>query len=295
MPSPIADESGTTLTEPSFGASPIPGWLPPRFYAAPDDPLVSNDFPGWWTRSFRLVRTAWRPLLLIQLISAVPAEMVQMWGAFTSNDRIATTGSWRDVVEPFLPLLPFLLIVTLLGLVTALAMQRVLVQAVTARPIAIGAALLDGLRRTPALLGWGLVAGLVIVVGLVCCVLPGVYLAAVFAILPVVVLLERGNAFTRSFQLFHGDFGIALSRVATIFGVTVASFCAEGQFARVLAPGPLDGAEASSTWSIVASNLLYALFALANAILLTPMLLTAYADMRARREPFSTAYLAPAQ
>jgi hypothetical protein len=44
----------------------------------------------------------------------------------------------------------------------------------------------------------------------------------------------------------------------------------------------------------VASTLVRIAFGLGSSIVVTPMVLTAYADMRARHEPFSTAYLAPA-
>jgi len=44
----------------------------------------------------------------------------------------------------------------------------------------------------------------------------------------------------------------------------------------------------------VSSAVLSAVFSVATGVVISPLLLTAYADMRARHEPFSTAYLLPA-
>jgi hypothetical protein len=303
------DESGTTLTEipddrppfspPPFSPPPVygpPAALPPEFYAGPSDPLVSPDFAGWWARSFHLLGAAWRPLLLIQLVSAVPSLVLLTWGALLSNDRVVEIGTdvtLSATLEPFLPLIPPALVVILLSLVTSLATHRVLVQTATGRPVAIGAALREGLRRTPALIGWGLLAGLMVGGGLVFCIVPGIYFAAVFAILPVLVLLERGGVIGRAFQLFHANFGAALGRIATTFGVTVALLFVESTFAQVLAPDRLGGTVSAP--SIVATQAISAAFTIVSGMISAPMILTAYADMRARREPFSTAYLLPVE
>ena len=63
----------------------------------------------------------------------------------------------------------------------------------------------------------------------------------------------------------------------------------DGEFERLrgsLSPGV-------GTQSLLgsASELVSAVFSVASSVILAPMLLTAYADMRARHEPFSTAYL----
>ncbi|WP_433375331.1 hypothetical protein ACQPZX_05730 [Actinoplanes sp. CA-142083] len=276
---------------PSYGA---PTTLPPEYYAGPDDALVSPDFAGWWARSFRLLRLAWRPMVIIQLIAVVPTTLLLAWLDVASGDRLrsadTTDVTMDELVDLIVPFLAFIAVVALLGLTVSLATQRILVQTATARPHSIGAALLDGLRRTPALIGWGLLAGLMILVGLVFCIIPGIYLAAVFSILPVVVLLERGNVIGRVFQLFHANFGAALGRIAVFLGLNVAFFLVESTFTNALFPGASSGD--ISTGGTVASELVSALFSVASAVVLAPMLLTAYADMRARHEPFSTAYLA---
>src|SRR5690349_19301995 len=54
------------------GAAAQPYPLPHPVGFDPADPLISNDYNGWWRRSFGLVKAAWRPMAIIQAIIAVP-------------------------------------------------------------------------------------------------------------------------------------------------------------------------------------------------------------------------------
>ena len=277
---------------PAYGPpvyGPPPGFaLPPQYYASPDDPLVSNDLGGWWNRSFRLLRKAWLPLLLVNLISVPPLEILTAWAQSTvktETDEVTTSE-----VRTLLVRLGLAIIVgATLSVVVSLTAQRILVQAATGRPISVGAALLDGLGRTPALIGWGFLVALMVIVGILCCIVPGLYFGAVFTVLPAVVLLERGNAISRSFQLLHADIGSALGRIVIYYAVSLLFVVVEGLITSgISAIGTSIGVTVVSTGVAI-------VFTLASAVVLAPMILTAYADMRARREPFSTAYLAPAE
>jgi hypothetical protein len=279
--------------QPAYG--PPPGYaLPPQYYAGPQDPLVSNDLAGWWNRSLRLARKTWRPLLLVHLISVPALEISIAWTQAVTNDKLQNLHSdpdqvtTSDVGKALAAMAVAVIVGGLLSVVVGLAAQRILVQAATDRPTSIGAALRDGLRRTPAMIGWSIPAGLLVIVGLLCCVVPGLYVGAVFTVLPAVVLLERGNAISRSFQLLHADIGAALGRIVVYYGVTFLFGAVAGVFTNVVA------AVATTTVTAVTTAVVGTVFSLASSILVTPMILTAYADMRARHEPFSTAYLAPA-
>lgn len=279
---------------PAYGPyGPPPGYaLPPQFYAGPADPLVSNDIGGWWNRSLRLLQKAWRPLLLVHLISVPPLEILTAWAQIAAKNDIGTDPEHFTAsdLRNLLMLLGVAIVVGgLLSVVVSLTSQRILVQAATDRPIAVGAALLDGLRRTPALIGWGIPISLMVVVGLFCCIVPGLYFGAVFTVLPAIVLLERGNAISRSFQLLHADIGAALGRIVIYYAVSILFVIVQSLFTSAVAT------IGTSTAVTVASTGVGIVFTLASAVAVTPMVLTAYADMRARREPFSTAYLAPAE
>ena len=292
---------GVPMPPPSpFGPSqPLPGYpaaygppagygLPSQFYAGPEDPLVSKDIGGWWNRSLHLLQKAWLPLLAVHLISVPLLEILSVWtqtAIKTDTDQFT-----RDDLRTFLVRLGVVVVVGgLLNVVVSLSSLRILVQAATGRPVSVGAALLDGLRRTPAMIGWSIPAGLMILVGVVCCIVPGLYFGAVFTVLPAIVLLERGNAIARSFQLLHADLGPALGRILIYYAVSLLFVAIESPLAGVLAGvGPPTAGRVASTVVAIAISLV-------SAVVIAPMVLTTYADMRARREPFSTAYLAPAE
>jgi hypothetical protein len=268
-----------------------PGY-PPGYYAGPDDPLVSPDFAGWWSRSMRLLSVAWRPLLIVQLLWAVPLLVLTILGNVLPGDTTTTTDElgWKDLTPLLFIALPVLAAAFLIALIAELAMFDLLVRHVTGRPMSIRDALMTGLRRTPAMLGWGIIGGLLILVGAVFCLLPGVYFGLVLTILPAVVLLERGNAIGRSFQLFHANFGAAIARVGVICAVSIGFLIVENAFAGALGNGYLSEGPVSTTAGVVTAFLSVA-FSIISGVVVAPLTLTAYADMRARREPFSTTYL----
>jgi hypothetical protein len=137
-----------------------------------------------------------------------------------------------------------------------------------------------------------LVGFLLTLLGFVCCILPGYYVRMVVMILPTVVLLERGGALGRCFRLFHARLGDALARLFTMIGVgMVISFAGQVFIGILGTPFDLvsgDGISWAATFSLSAAVLVLYGFA---EVVLAPMNVTAYADMRARHEPFSTAYL----
>jgi hypothetical protein len=133
------------------------------------------------------------------------------------------------------------------------------------------------------------------------CFLPVFYVMAALAILPVVVLFEPGAGISRCFQLFHTDLGAAVARIATVAGLGLAVVVLGSVLsavASVLAQGsPLpDAPSAAGTAAIVvgsvAGTVLTSAASMIGGIVLTPLIVATYADLRARREPFTTAYLA---
>ncbi|HEX8628415.1 MAG TPA: hypothetical protein VF755_09625, partial [Catenuloplanes sp.] len=57
---------------PGIGTPPygVPQWYPGPGMFDPGDPLISPDYAGWWARSMTILRAGWRPLLLLQLVTA---------------------------------------------------------------------------------------------------------------------------------------------------------------------------------------------------------------------------------
>lgn len=275
-----------------YGA-PQPGFGPQYgLYAGPEDPLVSPNFGGWWNRSVALLSVAWQPMAMVQLIWALPLVVLGVFLNLAPTEPDTTTSSelTGDLLVALLIGAGAALIAILLSFVTQLATIQILVQRATGQPMSVRDALLTGLRRAPAMLGWGLLAGLLVLVGLVLCILPGIYVGLALSVLPVIVLLERGTGIGRAFQLFHADFGAAIGRVATIIAIMLAVTLVDSVFSGLILSAA-DG-EVSIGAAVVAS-VLSTIFSIILSIVASPLLLTAYADMRARHEPFSTAYLAP--
>jgi hypothetical protein len=271
----------------------------------PADPLVSNDFSGWWQRSFRLVRAAWRPMAIIQAIVAVPSLILMIPAMVMFQDRqrraLATleattaTNELPDLSKVFAGF-PILLAGTaaagLCYLFGQLAAQQVVVLTATGRPgNPVGPALLTAAKRILPLLGWYLLAIPVLIVATVLCFFPVIYVGAALAVLPVVVLLERGNGIGRCFQLFHARFSVSAGRLATIIGLALAGGLVLSLLGAVIDATIGGSINTPNTTATVINTVLQGVYSLVAVPVFAPLLVTAYADMRARREPFSTANL----
>ena len=271
----------------------------------PADPLISNDFNGWWRRSFALVKAAWRPMAVIQAIVAVPtlAVMLPAMVMFQDRQRVAQENLQASVdagtnpnIADFFAGLPALMAAAAVASVFyglgALATAQVAVWRATGRPGSlVGPALLVAVKRFPALLGWYLLAIPVLVVATVLCFFPAIYVGAVLTVLPVVVLLERGTGIGRCFKLFHANLGVSVSRIATVFGLSMAAGLVL-TLVNTLIDVTIGGSYATpTTTATVINTVLQSVYYIAAYVVLAPLLLTTYADQRARHEPFTTANL----
>jgi hypothetical protein len=275
-----------------------PPGLPPAYYATPADPLVSPNYEGWWQRGVALARRTWKQVLIVHAITAVPTTALTLPATLRFTEEsdaltsatTATPGQVPDLSE-YLPaalqLAALTIVASLISAVAVAVSIQLVVLAATGRPVDIGVAFRIGVRRAPAVIGWGALAGFVYLGAALACLLPVFYVAAALMILPVVVTLERGAGIGRSFSLFHADLGTSISRLATMFGLSMGSILVFGVI------GAVGRTALGGSTGVVVSTLLSSFAGLALGILLTPLMVTTYADMRARREPFSTAYLVP--
>jgi hypothetical protein len=268
----------------------------------PADPLVSADLAGWWRRGFAIVRRGWRPLAVVQAVTTaltlallVPAQAFADLASRDSADE-----ALGIVLVAFGALLVALVLSMLIYSIGTLATARVAVTVASGGNAHAGRAVRAILPRVPALIGWSLLAGLIIVAALFACILPAFYVGAVFVLLPVVVLFESGNAISRCFSLFHNDFGAAVARIATLVGLgfgILLPFAAVTTAVTLVAYGSTfaDPTAAVSTGAVVVDSVmgtvLSGVASLICGVVLTPLIVTTYADLRARREPFTTAHL----
>ncbi|MEU8613984.1 hypothetical protein AB0C29_38955 [Actinoplanes sp. NPDC048791] len=286
---------------------PYPYPYPQQVGFDPADPLVSNDFNGWWQRSFRLLKAAWRPMALIQLIVSLPTLVLLLPAmlAFQDEQRVAQESLQASVDAGTQPdfslffagltvLLPAAAVAGLFYMLGQLANQQVVVFTATGRTgNLVGPALLAAAKRLPMLLGWYLLAIPVLIVATVLCFFPVFYVGAALTVLAVVVLLERGNGIGRCFQLFHASIGVSVARIATIFGLSVGASLLL-TLVTTLVDVTLGGSYTTpNSTATVINTLLQTAYYAVSYVVLAPLLVTTYADMRARREPFTTASLLP--
>jgi hypothetical protein len=270
-----------------------PGEVPPAFYGMPADPLVSPNYEGWWQRSIALMGRVWKPALILHAILVVPAAALAIpTGANLDEqslrtDSLGTPPPLDELLPAFSLLLAALLLTGLASSIATAITVRLVVRAATGQAVSLRDATPEGLRRLPALIGWGLLAGLLTFGSILLCILPVFYVAAVLMVLPVVVTLERGSGLGRCFALFHASLGTSVARAATllVLGIVTTVVAAAIGLALESAVGGTAG-----TWVSGVGDLLRTL---GVGLVLPPLLVTAYADMRSRLEPFSTAHLAP--
>jgi len=289
-----------------FAIPPAPPVMPPYEQAAASDPLISQDYGGWFSRGTTIVKRAWKELAVLQAVGLVLVLLVQapiaVFVAFRTDDlqNLAGTGSPDEPPDFGLlfgiigaGLLVVLISVILTAIIT-LASVHIGVSAAVGAPVRIGDALGLAVRRVFPLLGWQILAIPIYIAGLCLCLLPILYVAAVFTVLPVVVAAERTNAIGRCFKLFHGNLGASAGRIATIIGFTFGVALVANLFGTVISAAAESGSvgRAGLVFGTVAATGVEAVISGALAILLAPLTLTAYADMRSRVEPISSATIA---
>jgi hypothetical protein len=291
------------MSEPPPPLSPIRSTTP---FDDPSDPLISPDYAGWWQRNRAILRAYWRPLALLQVVGVVAALVLRMPTAIVLaiQTRGLSSGAPLDsagIRHSLARALPGIgvgatgsILAALVLALVSLAGMRLIVIGVTGGQPSVADALRGALGRLFPLVGWGLLAGLIVLLGFCACFVPALYFAAVFTVLPAVVLFERGGVISRCFKLFHADFVASLARVATVIGIAIAASLLSSSVGTIVAA--VARALSTGTGSLVSGTVITTLFDIAVSgaigVLLTPMILTTYADERARLEPLHTGVLA---
>jgi hypothetical protein len=300
------DPAQPTTQLPAEPPPDLAGFTVPLDAAAPPpvEPLISANYNEWWRKTIAIVKSSWRMLLTLEAIGAavnlVLTSPTTVYQQFATRDlqRATAGGDTRPDFGPLFTGLGLNLLATftaaLVSALVTLAVVRLVIGVASGRRPEIGELLGGAARRLLPLIGWQLLASLIVLLGVCACVLPALYFAAVFMVLPVVVVLERGGVVSRCFRLFNSNLGVSVSRIATVFGITVGATVAAGLIVAVL--NAIVPPESSSTAAVVGialiSTLISVVIAGGLAILTGPLIVTAYADMRARVEPVSTAMMA---
>ena len=147
-----------------------------------------------------------------------------------------------------------------------------------------GPALAYGLRRAPAATALLLVVGVGVGIGIVLLIVPGVFLATIWALALPVLVLERagvGAALGRSHALVRGRFWPVLGILALAFVLMFFTAALVGAVAGGIAAGAGAGDEASGGVAALASGVA----SMAVGVpLATGLLFVLYVDQRVRHE-----------
>jgi len=197
---------------------------------------VPPDLRGWVERVCEVVRRSLVPLLLVQgCVAAVGAVL-----AYALPPP-------PDGVPPGDPRATLAALGLSIGLAVGVLAQGtsvyVAIQDAAGRPPTVRQALRFAAERAPALVGWGMVAALLTMLGCVLLIVPGLYLAVVFgASLAGVVTVERGTP-ARCFELVNARFWPTAGRMALAVAAGAAYTVVSGYVVRALStPGSFDEA-----------------------------------------------------
>ena len=197
-------------------------------YAAAD-PLVATSFSDWWTKVIGVLTRSWQPLLIIQLATVVPGMIIA---------AIVTAAAGTDSTVASVSAAIVGLVGALILFVVALLAQGASVYVVgkqaAGQEVGAGPALTFAAGRALPLLGWGLLAGILVMLGLVVLIVPGLYLIVVFAAsLTGVIMFERAGI-GRTFALVNPAFGQTLGRLLTFLLAAVVYSAIAGAIVSAL-------------------------------------------------------------
>lgn len=300
------DMSSATPDPEPYGYEVPPGFgAPPPGGDSGDDPLVPPGYGGlapWWDRLLATLRRSGRPLAwVVALTFALPqlaASVVSIAIGLGSRGFSAVPVTSLDDTRLSAGMLGYGLLVQVVVMFVNAIGWGAGIWAVTAnaagQPARVAAALRYGLARVGPMFGWYLLAYLLVTVGLVVLVLPGIYLLVACALFGLAVAYEPGRAaIGRSFVLVHRSFPQAVGRVLllvlVVLGVAVVGGLVVNAFGLTIVAIP-EGQDASVGFQLTADVVTAALSVPMYMLLLVGLLLT-YTQLRVRREPVSTGAL----
>ena len=197
-----------------------------------DDPLVAREgFGSWFSKVWQAVGRSWRHLLPLFALAALPQAVL---GAYVSTvvhrrgaDKFVTTSrgvDGRDVLHVdwnlLRPLLLAVLASLLIGGLVSVLVRGASVWFIThdaaARPTTFAEAGRFTASRFSRLIGWQALFAVAGVIGLVFCIVPGVYVWVLSTFVVGIVSFEGHDVWRRSRTLVQGHFFPILGRVLVV-------------------------------------------------------------------------------
>jgi hypothetical protein len=248
------------------------------------DPLISATYAGWWVRGWTALRATWPRLLVLQLIGAavnVAWTLTLLVLRRPGDVDGSSPGAGAQAAGAVLD-------IAVLAMVALAAVHLVILTAAGQQPT-ITECLFGALRRALPLIAWSVPAAVLIGVGLLVLVLPGLYFFLALSLLLPVVAVERRVGIGRCFDIFRSDAWSALARTGTILGLTLA-VAAIGDALTPTRAGDSHGGLVAAT--SLSGSAIGSVVTIIVGLVTIPLTVTAYAALRARVEPLSTGHLA---
>ncbi|MGH3976236.1 MAG: hypothetical protein ACRDS9_23365, partial [Pseudonocardiaceae bacterium] len=168
----------------------------------------------WFKKVASAIRRSFVPLLAIQI--GVAVVNVAFW-IILSQLALGVAASGGATAGLFLLSLLGTVILLIVSVFAQGASIFVAIRDAAGEPTSVGSGLGFAASRALPLHGWGFVAGIMMVIGFLLFIIPGIYLAIVFgATLIGVVAVERKNI-GRCFQLVHRRFWPTAGRLLLAF------------------------------------------------------------------------------
>ncbi|MBW0105726.1 hypothetical protein [Pseudonocardia sp. KRD291] len=248
-----------------------PGYPPPGYQGGsldPDDPLVATSFSQWFSKSFGVLGRSWKALLLIQVGAyAVPVVL----GLLVALLAVVGTPPILLVVLGFIVLVVFVAAL----LIAQGASYYFVTQEAAGAPVPVGDAVRFGASRALPLLGWGILAAILIFIGFILLVIPGIYLGVVLSVVAAVVMYER-DGIGRCFSLVNPRWFPTFGRLL-LFTVAGAVYQTIVLQILTLLLGPAD----TNPWV----NPLLQLLSIPVALLAVGVTVVTYAELRHHEAP----------
>lgn len=253
----------------------------------------------YWRNAWTLFRIVLFVVLPAQIvvnliqISALPANVTNEGSTFTPRfSSPNATLSRRDAITLAVGYGVSLIINALAGKFAQAGCFRAVADAYLGEDVSWRSSLRYALRRLPAVVGVGLLSTIFVGIGLVFCVVPGIYLWGAFYVAVPVVLVEGAGPFRalrRSRQLVSGRWWGTIG-VAIVGSVLV--FVVAGAFSALI----LGVAFAAPARNTVTGFVLNTVATTLSAVLTTPaaaaFATVLYVDLRVRKEGFDLLLLA---
>jgi hypothetical protein len=184
-----------------------------------DDPLVAVSFGDWWSKVVGVFARSWQSLLIIQLAVVAPVlVLVALIGLVVGTGAVTPEAIGPGALAW---LLVSALVIVAVSLLAQGASVYVVVREAVGNPVRAGEALSFGAGRALPLLGWGLLAGILMLIGFILLIVPGLYLLVVFgSALTGVIMFER-RGIGRAFQLANKKFWPMAGRVISFLLVGI--------------------------------------------------------------------------